>query len=202
MSSQVDELALAPVRAPATTTTGARSARAARQRSAEGARPSPAPAGGPAADARRRARVVARLAELGRFSFVGTVAFFVDLGLFNLLRFGPWETLTASPLEAKAIAVTVATLVSWLGSRYWTFSDRRTSRHGRELATFLLVNAVGMAISLGVLAFSTNVLGLTSPLAENVAANVVGLALANAFRYVAYRRLVFTGARQGVRARG
>ncbi|MFF3063321.1 GtrA family protein [Oerskovia sp. NPDC057915] len=172
MSSQVDELALAPVRAPVPTGTAAR----------------------PTSDAaRRRTRVVARLAELGRFSFVGTVAFFVDLGLFNLLRFGPWDALSASPLEAKAIAVSVATVVSWLGSRYWTFSDRRTSRHGRELLTFLLVNAAGMAISLGVLAFTTDVLGLTSPLAENVAANGVGLALANVFRYVAYRRVVFTG---------
>ncbi|MBD7948927.1 MULTISPECIES: GtrA family protein [Oerskovia] len=172
MSSQVDELSLVPVRAPVPAGTAARPT--------SGAAP-------------RRTRVVARLAELGRFSFVGTVAFFVDLGLFNLLRFGPWDALSASPLEAKAIAVSVATVVSWLGSRYWTFSDRRTSRHGRELLTFLLVNAAGMAISLGVLAFTTSILGLTSPLAENVAANGVGLALANVFRYVAYRRVVFTG---------
>ncbi|MFF2621556.1 GtrA family protein [Oerskovia jenensis] len=180
MSSQVDEFSLAPVRAPVPTGAAARPTSGALQ---------------------RRTRVVARLAELGRFSFVGTVAFFVDLGVFNLLRFGPWEALSASPLEAKAIAVSVATIVSWLGSRYWTFSDRRTTRHGRELVTFLLVNAAGMAISLGVLAFTTDVLGLTSPLAENVAANGVGLALANGFRYVAYRRVVFTGTGPVVRAR-
>ncbi len=88
----------------------------------------------------------------------------------------------------------MSTLVSWLGSRYWTFSDRRTTQRTRELVGFLLVNAVGMAISLGCLAFSTSVLGLTSPLAENVSANIVGLALANVFRYVSYRRFVFTGA--------
>ena len=38
---------------------------------------------------------------------------------------------------------------------------------------------------------ATDVLGLTSPLAENIAANGVGLALANVFRYFAYRHLVF-----------
>lgn len=172
MSSQVDELALDPVRAPSSPQDRVRTAHA----------------------ARRRARLALRLTELARFSLVGTVAFFVDLGLFNLLRFGPWESALANPLEAKAIAVTVATLVSWLGSRYWTFSDRRTARHGRELAGFLAVNAAGMGISLGCLAFSTTVLGLTSPLAENISANVVGLTLANVFRYVTYRRLVFTGA--------
>jgi putative flippase GtrA len=175
MSSQVDELPLAP-----TTATD-------RSTSASPATRTP----------RSRARVVARLAELGRFGAVGTVAFFVDLGLFNLLRFGPWDALTLSPLHAKAVAVIVATLVSWVGSRYWTFAAQRTSRHGRELVGFLVVNALGMAIALGCLAFTTNVLGLTSPLAENVAANVVGLALANAFRYFAYRRLVFTGERTG-----
>jgi putative flippase GtrA len=178
MSSQVDELALDPTR-PST----AREVRSAR-----------ATADGLARGALRRARVAARLLELGRFSFVGTIAFFVDLGVFNFLRFGPWEALSSSPLEAKAIAVVVSTLVSWLGSRYWTFSDRRTTQRTRELVGFLLVNAVGMAISLGCLAFSTSVLGLTSPLAENVSANIVGLALANVFRYVSYRRFVFTGA--------
>lgn len=170
MSSQVDELTLEPVRAP-----------------------SPQSQAPTAPTPRRRARLAGRLRELARFSAVGTVAFFVDLGLFNLLRFGPWHTPLADPLEAKAIAVAVAAVVSWLGSRYWTFSDRRTARHGRELVSFLAVNAAGMAISLACLAFSTSVLGLTSPLAENVSANVVGLTLANAFRYVSYRQLVFTG---------
>ncbi|MEK8227989.1 GtrA family protein [Oerskovia sp. M15] len=172
MPSQVDELPLEPVVASELLATADRIARS----------------------TLRRARVVDRITELARFGFVGTIAFFVDLGVFNLLRFGPWETLGSNALEAKAIAVVVATMVSWLGSRYWTFSDRRTTQRGRELISFLLVNGAGMAISLGCLAFSTSVLGLTSPLAENVSANVVGLALANVFRYVSYRRFVFTGA--------
>ncbi len=52
-----------------------------------------------------------------------------------------------------------------------------------------------MLIAVGCLAISTYALGLTSPLAKNISANVVGLALGTAFRYVAYRRLVFTGDR-------
>ncbi|MHA7280916.1 hypothetical protein ACX80H_14345 [Arthrobacter sp. MDT2-2] len=35
------------------------------------------------------------------------------------------------------------------------------------------------------------VLGLTSPLANNISANVVGVLLGNVFRYVAYRFFVF-----------
>ncbi|RYV51350.1 GtrA family protein [Pengzhenrongella frigida] len=134
-----------------------------------------------------------RLAELARFGSVGAVAYVVDLGLFNLLRFGPGELLIHKPLTAKVISVAVATLVAWLGNRYWTFSSRRTSSPRRELAGFVVVNLGGLVIGVGCLAFSHYALNLTSPLADNISANVVGLALGTAFRYVFYRRLVFTG---------
>lgn len=143
----------------------------------------------------RRERVLARVRELAKFGSVGAVAYVVDLGLFNLLSFGPGELLGHKPLTAKIVSVTVATLVAWVGNRYWTFSARRTQARGRELAAFVVVNIGGMLIAVGCLAISTYALGLTSPLAKNVSANVVGLALGTAFRYVAYRRLVFTGYR-------
>lgn len=143
----------------------------------------------------RRERVLARVRELAKFGSVGAVAYVVDLGLFNLLSFGPGELLGHKPLTAKIVSVTVATLVAWVGNRYWTFSSRRTQARGRELAAFVVVNVGGMLIAVGCLAISTYALGLTSPLAKNVSANVVGLALGTAFRYVAYRRLVFTGDR-------
>ncbi|GHG57974.1 hypothetical protein GCM10011331_26590 [Flavimobilis marinus] len=135
-----------------------------------------------------------RLPELLRFGSVGGVAFVVDTGLFNLLRFGPGDLLEAKPLTAKVISVLVATLVAWLGNRYWTFADQRTASRGRELVAFLVVNALGMAIALACLGFSHYVLGLTSPLADNIAANGVGLVLGMAFRYLCYRTVVFTGA--------
>jgi putative flippase GtrA len=134
-----------------------------------------------------------RVAELLRFGSVGALAYLVDVGLFNLLRFGPGEVLEHKPLTAKVISVAVATLVAWLGNRYWTFSQRRTSHRGRELVAFVLVNIGGMVIAVGCLAVSHYVLGFTSPLADNIAANGVGLVLGTVFRYVFYRRFVFTG---------
>ena len=144
----------------------------------------------------RRSRLRAlstRVGELARFGSVGAVAYVVDLGLFNLLRFGPGDVLESKPLTAKVVSVAVATLVAWVGNRYWTFSDRRTSSRGRELAGFVVVNLGGLVIGVGCLAFSHYVLGLHSALADNVSANVIGLFLGTAFRYVAYCRLVFTG---------
>lgn len=137
-----------------------------------------------------------RLWELMRFGSVGAVAFVVDAGLFNLLLHGPGQLLGHKPLTAKVVSVTVAMLVSWVGNRYWAFAARRTADRARELATFAAVNVGGMLIAVGCLAVSRYLLGLTSPLADNIAANVVGLALGTAFRYVAYRRVVFTAPRQ------
>ena len=51
-----------------------------------------------------------------------------------------------------------------------------------------------MLIAVGCLWFSHYVLELTSPLADNIAANVVGVGLGTIFRYFCYKYLVFTGA--------
>ncbi len=131
--------------------------------------------------------------ELLKFGTVGGVAFVVDVGLMNLLRFGPGEVLGDRPLTAKVLSVVVATLVAWLGNRYWAFSGTRREERGRELVWFLLVNAGGMLIAVGTLGVSHYVLGFTSPLADNISANGVGLVLGTAFRYFCYRYLVFTG---------
>ncbi|WP_448061647.1 GtrA family protein [Cellulomonas hominis] len=141
----------------------------------------------------RTLAVRARLAELTRFGTVGAVSFVVDMGTFNLLRFGPGELLEHKPLTARVIAVLAATLVSWLGNRFWTFAEHRTGRQGRELALYAAINLVGIGITVGTLAFSHYVLDLRTPLADNVA-NVVGIALGTVVRYFGYKALVFTGA--------
>jgi putative flippase GtrA len=151
-------------------------------------------AGAPPVAAGRPRALAQRLGELVRFGSVGALAYLVDVGLFNLLRFGPGELLGHKPITAKIISVAVATLVAWLGNRYWTFAARRSPRRAHEFAAFVLVNVGGMLIAVGCLAVSHYVLGLTSPLADNISANVVGLGLGTVFRYVCYHRLVFTGA--------
>lgn len=131
--------------------------------------------------------------ELMKFGLVGAVAYVVDVTVFNLLRYGGGGgPLEDKPLTAKAASVAVATVVSWLGNRYWTFHRRRRAAVHREFALFVLMNVAGMGIALVCLGISHYVLGLTSPLADNISANVVGLVLGTVFRFWAYRRLVFT----------
>lgn len=149
-------------------------------------------AAGPAPAPSLRTRLRSRVGELARFGTVGGVAFVVDTGLFNLLRFGPGGLLEDKPITAKIISVAVATVVAWIGNRLWTFADRRTATHLREFIGFAIVNVGGMAIAVGCLAFSHYVLDLRSPLADNISANGVGLVLGMVFRYLAYRTWVFT----------
>jgi len=133
-----------------------------------------------------------RVREFLAFVVVGGVGYLVDVGLFNLLRYaGEPGLLEHKPLTAKAISVAAATVVTYLGNRHWTWRHRAWSGTHREFAIFVVLNAVGMAIALACLAVSHYVLGLTSPVADNVSANGIGLALGTAFRFWAYRRWVF-----------
>lgn len=141
-------------------------------------------------------RFGAAAGEVARFLTVGGAGFVVDVGLFNLLRFdaglGDGQgVLYEKPLTAKIISVVVATLVTYAGNRVWTWRHRQRSGLVREYALFFLLNGIAMGISVLTLAISHYVLGFTSPLADNIAANVVGLALGTAFRFFSYRRWVF-----------
>ena len=140
----------------------------------------------------RAARCTCLVREVIKFGVVGAVAFVVDAGLFNLLRFGPGEVLGDKPLTAKVVSVAVATCVAWYGNRQWTFRRRRTAAPVRELLQFAVINAIGLGIGLACLFTSHYLLGLRSPLADNVSANGVGLVLSTLFRFWAYRRFVFT----------
>lgn len=137
-------------------------------------------------------RVEVLVHEIAKFGLVGLVALVVDVGLFNLLRFAGGEgPFYDKPLTAKAISVAVATTVAYFGNRYWTFRNRGRTHFTREYVLFFVLNGVGMLIALGCLWFSHYALGLTSALADNISANVVGLALGTLFRFWSYRKWVF-----------
>ena len=131
-------------------------------------------------------RLSSLVRELLKFGVVGAVAFVVDVGLFNLVLFA-----SDKPLTSKTVSTVTATTVAYVGNRYWTFRKRSRSGVRREYALFFLLNGVGLAIALTCLFVSHYVLGFTSPLADNIAANGVGLALGTVFRFWSYRRWVF-----------
>jgi putative flippase GtrA len=133
-----------------------------------------------------------------RFGVVGVFGFLTDVGGFNLLRFaGGQGPLYAYPLTAKVVSGVLATIVAWLGNRYWTFRRTRRAEAFREFLLFALVAGIGTLIAMSCLWVSHYLLRLTSPLADNISANVIGLGLALSFRFWAYRRHVFSGQGDG-----
>lgn len=127
--------------------------------------------------------------EVASFGAVGAVAYLVDAGLFNLLAFGLPHGLPS--VAAKTVSVAVATVVTWLGNRHFVFAHRRGRDTAREAALFFAFSLAGMVIAVGTLWVSHDLLGFTSPAADNVAGNVVGFGLATLFRFVTYRTFVF-----------
>jgi putative flippase GtrA len=130
--------------------------------------------------------------ELAKFGVVGLFAFAIDISVFNLLRFAGGEgPMYDKPLTAKVVSVCLATTFAYFGNRHWTFRDRGRTNFGREYLLFFVLNGVGLLIAVGCLWFSHYALGLTSPLADNISANGVGLVLGTMFRFWSYRRWVF-----------
>ncbi|WP_223878489.1 GtrA family protein [Microbacterium radiodurans] len=133
-----------------------------------------------------RTRLIGQLASFG---LVGGLAFVVDLAVYNAVRA---TVLQDSPIWSKVVSVAVATAFAWLGNRYLTFRRERSPHAVREGVLFAVVNVVGLLIAAGCLFVSHYVLGFTSQLADNISGNGVGLVLGTAFRFAAYRWLVFS----------
>jgi putative flippase GtrA len=151
----------------------------------------------PAAVARVRGTLDVVYREMLKFGAVGAVAFVVDVGLFNLLTTDLWPGGGGGPLDghekiAKIVSAGTATVVAWLGNRYWSFRHRRQSSRSREFATFVLMNVLATGIAVLCLAVSHDVLGFTSHIADNVSGNIIGIGLGTLFRFWAYRTFVFT----------
>lgn len=131
--------------------------------------------------------------EASGFAVSGALGLLVDVGGYNVLVHlggdGGW--LADQPLLAKTISLVAGTTAAYFGNRYWTYRDRPQRSFAREYSLYLALSSVALAIALGCLAFSRFALGLTGPVADNVAANGVGLALGSLFRFLSYRRFVF-----------
>jgi dolichol-phosphate mannosyltransferase len=144
--------------------------------------------------ARTVGRLLARHRDLPTFLAVGGAGYVVDVLAFNLLR-GSSVLPSSDPVLARCVAVVPAMVVTYLGNRLVTWRSRSAggrTQIGRQLCLFLVFNLLGLGFSVVTLAISHHLLGLTSRLADNISANVVGLALGTAFRYATYRRYVFT----------
>jgi putative flippase GtrA len=125
--------------------------------------------------------------ELSRFGVIGGLGWVVDTLTFNLFL----NVLGLASVRSGILANTVAIGANYLGHRHWTYRQRDKGSRKREIVLFVLFSVIGMAIQNGFLAVSHYGFGYTSAWADTVAKNVVGLSVATAFRFWAYRNWVF-----------
>lgn len=141
-------------------------------------------------DSYRRFRSL--FAELAKFGVVGGTAAIVDLGGAAYLH----GTGLVGPLSAKAISISVATVLSWAGNRFWTFRHRDNHALLREWVTFFVLNAIGLLIAEAAIGFTYYVLGLHDQVAYNLA-SLAGTGLGTIFRYWSYKKWVFIAPGRG-----
>jgi putative flippase GtrA len=134
--------------------------------------------------------------ELVKFVVVGGTTFVIDTAIFLGLKS---TLLESKPLTAKVISTTVATVVSYILSRQWSFRTRGGRANHHEAMLFFLISAIGVAVTVLPLGLSRYVLHLDTPnvsrftqeVADFVSAQIVGTLVAMIFRFWAFRRFVF-----------
>jgi putative flippase GtrA len=128
------------------------------------------------------------LHEVAKFGIIGAVNYALDVAVFNGLVVG---ALHDKPITAKVISTTLAATSSYFMNRHWTWRHRARTGVRREYTLFILLSAIGLAITLACLGFSEYVLGQHSLLARNIAGNVVGVAFGMVWRFWSFKRWVF-----------
>jgi putative flippase GtrA len=139
-----------------------------------------------------RKRLTDLIPELAKFGVVGLIGSIIDLGGADYLH----VHMGIGPMAAKAMSITAATLVTYLGSRFWTFRHRVNQALLREGVLFVALNVIGLGIAEIAIAVTTYGLDMKSELAYN-AASVVGTGFGTIFRYFAYKKWVFLAGAPG-----
>jgi putative flippase GtrA len=134
--------------------------------------------------------------ELVKFGVVGGTTWVIDTAVFLILKS---TVLEAKPLTAKVIAVLVATIVSYVFNREWSFRTRGGRERHHEALLFFVISGVGVVVYTAPLAISRYLLDLQVPaislfgqeVADFVSGQIVGTLVGMAFRWWAFRRFVF-----------
>jgi putative flippase GtrA len=118
-----------------------------------------------------------------KFLVIGAVGFIVTFGVANALHpIGKYKAIT--------IATILATVITYLGNRYWTFRHREGKGTTRDSVMFFVFNGVGLLIYYGCIGV-IDLAGLGHSVAWYNVALVVGTGLGTLFRFWSYRKWIW-----------
>ncbi len=134
--------------------------------------------------------------ELVKFLLVGGTCFFITLAVNYGLKL---TILTSKPVTALTIATIVATIISYILNREWSFRTRGGRQRRYEAALFFLFSGIGILVNDLPLLVARYVLDLRVPhvslvvqeTSDFVSGIVIGTLLAMGFRLWAFRKWVF-----------
>jgi putative flippase GtrA len=121
--------------------------------------------------------------EGAKFLVIGGIGSLVTIGGAAALR-------SLGEYKAVTLATIVATFVTFVGNRYWTFRHRQGHGTARETVMFFVLNGVGLLIYYACIWIMRHPLGLTETFWYYVAL-VVGTGLGTLFRFWSYRKWVW-----------
>ncbi|MFD4457858.1 GtrA family protein [Nocardia sp. NPDC058480] len=134
--------------------------------------------------------------ELLKFAVVGAITWFIDTGVVYAVKL---TVLGDKPLTARLLGALIATIASYILNREWSFRARGGRQRSHEAALFFTVSALGIAVTMIPQAVSLYALNLRVPhvdptvqmVANFISGQILGVLLAMAFRFWAFRRYVF-----------
>jgi putative flippase GtrA len=135
--------------------------------------------------------------EFLKFALVGGTTFVIDLMINYTVKY--W-VLTEKPITARVLAVLVATIVSYVLNREWSFRTRGGRERQHEAALFFVISGIAIALTVLPQVISRYVLHLrvidgypllTQEIADFVSGYIIGVGLGMIFRFWSFRRFVF-----------
>ena len=118
-----------------------------------------------------------------KFLVIGVFGAIVTFGVANALH-------SVGKYKAITIATILATAVTYLGNRYWTFAHRESKGTTRDSTMFFVLNGAGLLIYYGCIGL-IDLAGLGHSVAWYNVALVVGTGLGTLFRFWSYRKWIW-----------
>lgn len=134
--------------------------------------------------------------EMLKFAFVGGICFVITIVVNYALKL---TILGAKPVTAQAVAVIIATIVSYVLNREWAFRTRGGRERAHEAALFFLISGMGVVLNTLPLWISRYWLDLQVPhvdrlvqeFADFTSGMIIGTLVAMVFRWWAFKKWVF-----------